>query len=54
MKKSPNMEATLILNFAYTAQKMKFCIKDFFSKCEQIRKIFKVCQTVLGRYALKG
>ena len=25
------------LETSYTAQKMKFCIKDFFSKCDQIR-----------------
>ena len=25
----------------YTAQKMKFSIKDFFSKCDQIRRFLK-------------
>ena len=27
---------------AYTAQKMKFSIKDFFSKCDQIRRSIKL------------
>ena len=27
-----------IYNAAFTAQKMKFTIKDFFSKCDQIRR----------------
>ena len=26
----------------YTAQKMKFSIKDFFSKCDQIRKFLRI------------
>ena len=25
-------------NYSYTAQKMKFSIKDFFSKCDQTRR----------------
>ena len=32
-----------------TAQKMKFCIKDFFSKCDQIRNFFMVPQKDLRR-----
>ena len=31
----------LIENFNYTAQKMKFSITDFFSKCDQIRRKLK-------------
>ena len=27
---------------AYTAQKMKFSIKDFFSKCDQIRSFLRI------------
>ena len=30
-----------------TAQKMKFCVKDFFSKCDQIRSfLYSVCQKI--------
>ena len=29
----------------FTAQKMKFCIKDFFSKCDQIRS-FRLDKTL--------
>ena len=29
--------------FVITAQKMKFSIKDFFSKCKQSRKILGIC-----------
>ena len=27
----------------FTAQKMKFSIKDFFSKCDQIRRKLRIC-----------
>ena len=27
------------IEFSYTAEKMKFSIKDFFSKCDQIRSL---------------
>ena len=33
---STEMDALPLVN--YTAQKMKFSIKDFFSKCDQIRR----------------
>ena len=35
-EKSPNIEVTLVHNFPYTAQKMKFSIKNFRSKYDQI------------------
>ena len=43
---------------AFTAQKMKFSIKDFFSKCDQIRRFlqwlfFVIFDTVLGPKHLK-
>ena len=31
----------------YTAQKMKFTIKDFFSNCEQIRNFLRICSSLL-------
>ena len=33
------------LNIFFTAQKMKFSIKDFFSKCAQIRRKFWILVT---------
>ena len=33
-----------------TAQKMKFSIKDFFSKCDQIRKKKKKCILYIHRF----
>ena len=32
---------------AHTAQKMKFSIKDFFSKCEQIRSLVTFTEEIL-------
>ena len=31
----------------YTAQKMKFSIKDFFSKCDQIRRKLRIWSNLL-------
>ena len=33
----------------YTAQKMKFPTKDFFSKCDQIRCILRMCSHLLKK-----
>ena len=33
----------------FTAQKMKFSIKDFFSKCEQIRRKLRICSHLLKK-----
>ena len=33
----------------YTAQKMKFCIKDFFSKCDQIRSFLRIWSHLLKK-----
>ena len=33
--------------FTYTAQKMKFSVKDFFSKCDQIRKKLRIWSHLL-------
>ena len=32
------MKIQVYTNLSVTAQKMKFSIKDFFSKCDQIRR----------------
>ena len=36
-------------NQRYTAQKMKFLIKDFFSKCDQIRSFLRICSHLLKK-----
>ena len=36
-------------NQHYTAQKMKFSIKDFFSKCDQIRSFLRICAHLLKK-----
>ena len=35
------------VNVIYTTQKMKFVIKDFFSKCDQIRRKLRICSDLL-------
>ena len=38
----------------FTAQKMKFCTKDFFSKCEQFLPFLRISLHVLKRPFLNG
>ena len=33
----------------YTAQKMKFSVKDFFSKCDQIRSFLRIWSHLLKK-----
>ena len=40
---------TYVKNTSHTAQKMKFSIKDFFSKCEQIRRKLRICSHLLKK-----
>ena len=40
---------TVRLSLTHTAQKIKFFIKDFFSKCEQIRRNFRICAHLLKK-----
>ena len=37
-----------------TAQKMKFSIKDFFSKCEQIRRRLRICSQLLKKSLMEN
>ena len=37
-----------------TAQKMKFSIKDFFSKCEQIRRKLRICSVLLKKSLIEN
>ena len=38
----------------FTAQKMKFSIKDFFSKCDQIRSFLQIWSHLLKKYLMKN
>ena len=39
---------------SYTAQKMKFSIKDFFSKCDQIRRKLRIWSHLLKKSLTKN
>ena len=44
------LEMVMELKIAYyTAQKMKFSIKDFFSKCDQIRRKLRIWLRLLKK-----
>ena len=38
----------------HTAQIMKFSIKDFFSKCEQIRSFLRICSHLLKKSLMEN
>ena len=38
----------------FTAQEIKFSIKVFFSKCDQIRRILLVCSHLLKKFSIKN
>ena len=38
----------------YTAQKVKFSINDFFSKCNQIRSILRIWTHLLNKFLMKN
>ena len=40
--------------FIHTAQKMKFSMKDFFSKCEQIRRKLRIRSHLLKKSLMKN
>ena len=42
------------LSKMYTAQKMKFSIKDFFSKCDQIRRKLRIWSRLLKKSLLEN
>ena len=39
---------------AYTAQNMKFSIKDFFSKCDHIPRNLRIWSHLLKKYLMKN
>ena len=40
--------------FLNTAQKMKFSMKDFFSKCDQIRSFLRIWSHLLKKYLMEN
>ena len=42
------------MSVKYTAQKMKFSIKDFFSKCDQIRSFLCIWSHLLKKSVMKN
>ena len=38
----------------YTAQEMKFSIKDFFSKCDQIRSFLRIWSHLLKKFLIQN
>ena len=44
----------LIFLPTYNAQKMKFFIKDFFSKCDQIRSFLRIWSHLLEKYLMEN
>ena len=38
--------------YFHTAQKIKFCIKDFFSKCDQIRRKLRIWSHLLDKFLM--
>ena len=38
----------------YTAQRMKFSIKDFFSKCDQIRRKLRISPHLLKKFLMEN
>ena len=43
-----------LASFWDTAQKMKFSIKDFFSKCDQIRSFLGICSHLVNKYLIEN
>ena len=44
----------MVLNTIFTAQKMNFSIKDFFSKCDQIRKKLRIWSHLLKKSLMEN
>ena len=45
---------SLVFQKAYTTQKMKFSIKGFFNKCDQVRSFLWICSHLLQKYFMEN
>ena len=52
--RSPEGRKFLLLYMAFTVQKMKFSIKNLFSKCEQCRKKLQICSYLLNKSLMEN
>ena len=50
----PIRSFTTLLLYTVTAQKMKFSIKDFFSKCDQIRRKLRIWSHLLKKSLMEN
>ena len=41
-------------NIIFAAQKMKFSVKDFFSKCDQIHRKLRILSDLLKNYLMEN
>ena len=44
----------MLKSFAVIAQKMKFFMKDFFSKCDQIHRKLQIWSHLLKKYLMEN
>ena len=44
----------MVLNTIFTAQKMNFSVKDFFSKCDEIRKKLRIWSHLLKKSLMEN
>ena len=49
-----NEKLTILTYILRTAQKMKFSIKDFFSKCDQIRSFLRIWSHLLKKSSMEN
>ena len=52
--KRRSWDALFMFNLCSTAQKMKFSIKDFFSKCDQIRRKLRISSHLLKKSLMEN
>ena len=50
----PKTVGEILIQVASTAQKMKFSIKDLFSKCDQIRSLLRIWSHLLKKYLMEN
>ena len=49
-----NLHVCIFDESANAAQKMKFLITDFFSKCDQIRRKLRICSDLLKKSVMEN
>ena len=54
MKSSVLVKLLYAYSFSKTAQKMKFSITDFFSKCDQIRSFLRIWSHLLKKSVMEN